>query len=195
MATFIDLYSGSRDSNTFPSPANYIVRDESIRSWTRIRTVSNAPKNPINKPTSFLFSVNLKSMVLPYNLVGGTVLSDVPRIYVNIATEGYHQSNLIDTIGQKQSDSKFICEISSIQTDSFGNPKWIRYHSLFEQVMLFDIRKPLIVRMFLPDGTDIVIPDAVFPVPPIADNQTFITLEVTPYIRDGDYANHVVDFA
>lgn len=194
MATFVDLDSSFRNRIEYASPANYNVKEEDIRQWSKFRTVSNTVKNPVNRPTSFLFSVNIKSLILPFNPVGGTVLTDEPRIYLDVSNEGNRQANLIDTIGQRHSNAKFICEISTIQTDFAGNPKWIRYHSLFEQVMLFDNRKPLIIRMYLSDGTEVVIPDAVYPAPILPDNQTFITLEITPYIRDGDYSNHMTDF-
>lgn len=72
-------------------------------------------------------------------------------------------------------------------------PTWIHYGTRMEQVMRFSRHKPLVCRIFNRDGTTIPIIDNTIPNPPNPLKQVYITMEVTPYIRDNDFSNHLIN--
>jgi hypothetical protein len=72
-------------------------------------------------------------------------------------------------------------------------PTWIHYGTRMEQVMRFSRHKPLVCRIFNRDGTTIPIIDNAIPNSPNPLKQVYITMEVTPYIRDNDFSNHLIN--
>lgn len=128
------------------------------------------------------------------NYTSALQLLTFPRIYLDYHCKKYNDVRLLNTIKGVLPDAKFVLGIDKIQYDDNVTPLWIHYKSHGEQVMRYKRDDPVIVRFMTRDGT--VIPfftesDLNIPTNPM--KQTLITLSVTPYIRDADYDNHMVN--
>ena len=127
--------------------------------------------------------------MLPYS----EEVSVIPRLYINFSSVTYKDKNLISSIDGRHPEAKFICFYKRIQYDVNENPLWIHYKCNMEQVMRFERGAPIIFQITTRDGT--VLPqldtDADQNVNPL--KQSLCLFEITPYIRDGDYDNHLVE--
>ena len=63
-----------------------------------------------------------------------------------------------------------------------------------EQVLRFKRDDELFFRLSLKTGVLLPIVDATVPDAPDETKQIFTLLDVTPYSRDGDYDNHLLDY-
>ena len=189
MAQFIDLDSIYRDRENYPSPASYQLSPPQVDTWFRSKTVNMTAPNPNTRPRAFLSTVNIRYLTLPYS----DDLEDLPRIYINFRSTDYKDIRLISTIDGVLAEANFICEPRRIQNDSAGNPAWIHYDCRMEQTMRFTMGEPIIIQFLDLNGDPLPIVDTIPPLPADPTQQTFITLEVTPYIRDGDYNNPQID--
>jgi len=139
------------------------------------------------------------------NLV--TVTTALPNNFVQNGTiiisgvTGATNFNGIFNINSVLSSTQFtyaqldIADIGSGGTATSGSdtPIWIHYGTRMEQVTRFSRHQPIFFRIFDRTGTTISIIDN--PVPQVPDplKQVYVTLQITPYIRDGDYSNHLIN--
>ena len=189
MSTFVDLDSMWRDREAFPNENSYELGPRKIDSWFRsARTVRAFPMNPNLQPLEFSTTVNIKYMTIPYS----ETVADFPRLYVDFHSKKYRDIHLINSIEGRQSDAKFICVPEKIQNDVNGNPIWMHYRCTMEQAMRFERGDQISVSIMTRNGT--VLPQLDNPPEdePDPSKQTLLTFEITPYIRDGDYDNHMV---
>jgi len=188
MASFIDLDSTWRDRTMFPNENKYELTPKQVVSWTKkARTVRAFPEDPALRPLEFVTTINLKYLTLPYT----DLLSTIPRIYINFSSREYKDTRLINTIDGRLPESKFICQFDKVQSDSLGNPIWIHYKCEMEQTMRFKRDDTIILELTSRDGNTLPQNDNPPDQDPNPDVQTLLTFEVTPYIRDGDYDNHM----
>nr|QBK86408.1 MAG: uncharacterized protein LCMAC102_02030 [Marseillevirus LCMAC102] len=190
MSTFIDLDSIWRDRETYPNPNDYQLTPKQVDTWfPSARTVRAYPQNPTIQPLEFATTVNIHYLTLPFS----ETVSEFPRIYVNFRSDRYKDIHLIQAIDGKQPDAKFICNFDRIQNDSNGNPMWIHYKCSMEQTMRFDRGRPVLFQITTRDGSILPNLDTILPTPLDPTKQTLCTFELTPYIRDGDYDNHLAE--
>ena len=190
MSTFIDLDSIFRDREVYPNEASYEVSENQVETWFKSsRSVRAHPQNPNTQPLEFATSIKIHYLATPYT----EELADVPRLYVNFRSILYKDIHLIHAIDGRQPDAKFICSFEKIQNDSNGDPLWIHWKCSMEQVMRFRRGEPIFFEITTRSGTVIPQQDTDVPDDPDPTKQTLCTFETLPYIRDGDYDNHLVD--
>lgn len=190
MATFVDLDSIKRDRETYPNPNDYELRPHQVKTWFRsARTVRPFPQNPNTKPLEFATTVNIRYLTLPFS----ERVAALPRIYINFRCRTYKDIHLIQTIDGIHSEARFICVPDRIQNDpSTDEPAWIHYKCNMEQTMRFIRDDPVILQFTTRSGDILPNTDTLEPVDPNPNQQTLITFELTPYIRDNDYSNQML---
>ena len=190
MSTFFDLDSIWRDGEANLNPANYELTPAQVETWfPSARSVRAHPQNPSMKPLEFATSIKIHYLTIPYT----ESFAELPRIYINFRSKEYGDIHLIQAISGKQPDAKFICVFDRIQNDRNGTPLWIHWRCSMEQVMRFKRGDTIIFQITTRDGTILPIEDNPIPDPPDPLRQTLCTLEALPYIKDGDYDNHMVE--
>ncbi len=121
-------------------------------------------------------------------------LLDFPRIYLDFHSKRYADVRFLKTINGILADAKFVLFIDRVQFDDTLTPKWIHYKSSGEQVMRFKRDDPMIVKLMTRDGTTIpFFNESDLNVATNPNKQTMITVNVTPYLRDAIFANHMVE--
>ncbi len=189
MASFIDLDSIWRDREIYPNPSDYQLTPSQVESWFRsARTIRAFPANPSTQPLDFSMSVNIKHLTLPYD---DSIVS-LPRVYIDFHSRRYNDIHLIQTIDGRHPDARFICIPHRIQTDADGIPIWIHYNCNMEQVMRFKRDDMMIFQITTRDGSVLPNFDTLVPIAPDPDRQTLVVFEVTPYLRDGDYSENLI---
>lgn len=190
MATFIDLDSIWRDREIYPNENSYALNEKQTETWFRqSRSVRAFPQNPSTQPLQFVTTINIKYLTLPYT----DQLSQLPRIYVNFRSKTYADVHLIQAIDGKQSQAKFICIQDRIQYDNNDIPLWIHYRCTMEQTMRFEQKDTIIFEITTRDGSTLPQQDTNIPDPADPLKQSLCTFELTPYLRDGDYQNHLTE--
>jgi len=188
MATFVDLDSMWRDRETYPNPNDYALSPADVETWpTKARTVRAFAQNPGISPLEFATTINIKYLTLPYS----ETVAEFPRVYVNFRSSRYSDIRLINAIQDRQPDAKFICNFDRIQNDRNGDPTWIHYRCNMEQTMRFERGAPIVFQVTTRGGTILPSLDTVVPDPADPTKQTLCTFEITPYIRDSSYDNHM----
>lgn len=190
MATFIDLDSIFRDRENYPNPNSYELSPQQIKSWNRsARTVRAFPQGPNTKPLEFVTTINIRLMTLPYS----EDLAALPRVYVKFNCHTYKDINLIQTINGVHSQALFICTPDRIQTDPAqgDEPAWIHYKCTMEQTIRFKRDDTVTIEFTTRSGDVLPNTDTLEPNPADPAQQSLITFELTPYIRDNDYSNHM----
>lgn len=188
MATFIDLDSGERDNKTYPNPADYTLTPEQVDLWTAAaRRVSALSRNANLNPADFAVSVNMKSLTIPYTVA----MAIEPRVYVDFHSTKYNDTDLIQTIGGIHRTARFVCTFGGLQHNDGGAPVWIHYNCNMEQILRFSRRDPVVFRVTTRNETVLTNGDTTYPVAPDPTKQIMATFEITPYIRDNDYSNHM----
>lgn len=198
MATYIDFDSTYRNINTYPNPADYVVEDSQVRDWIREpRTVSANSNRPGNRVIEFTQSLEVEGCILPYTnitYVDGlgvtqtTHTADLQRIYIDVHTLRFNDLRLIYSIEDKLNKARFVLIQDKIQKDSTDTPKWVQFKTNnMDQVTRFSRNEAVKVTFMQERGYTIIIADGQTPDP---SKQTWLNLEIKPYFRDADYANH-----
>lgn len=201
MATYIDLDSSYRDTVNYPNACNYIVSVDQVRSWSK-EPRQIAAQNPRIRAVEFTQSVECKYLILPYtdityrdNITGLTVTTHtaaLSRLYLDVHSQRYNDTGLINIIDNKIPRARFVLTFESLQFDHNNIPRFVRFVCRMDQVMRFSRNDSLIVNMMQEEGYAIIITDPALPGGITKELQTWILLEITPYLRDADYANHTV---
>lgn len=190
MSNFIDLDSFYRDRETYPNENEYQISNQGVASWFRkSRSVTNLPQDPNTQPVDYVTSIRVKYLTLPYS----DDLSEVPRVYIDFRSRDYKDINLISTIGGEHSQDKFICEFHKIQNDRNGDPLWIIYKCKMTQVMRFNRKDNVLLRISSRNGNTLPQQDDNIPSPPSSTKQSLVTFEIIPYTRDGRFDDHVTE--
>jgi len=190
MSTFIDLDSMWRRRDIYPNENKYQLEPKQVDTWFRsARSVRAHPQNPNIQPLEFATTVNIRLLTLPYS----ENVAELPRIYVNFYSRLYKDIHLINAIDGKQPTAKFICLFHRIQNDRNGNPLWIHYQCNMEQTMRFKRSDTIAFELTTRDGTTLPQLDNPSDQPADPTKQTLCTFELTPFIRDGDYNNAMVE--
>lgn len=198
MATYIDFDSTLRNIVTYPNPADYVVEDSQVRDWIREpRTVTANSNRPGNKVLEFAQSVQVEGCILPYTLITyvdnlgvtqTTHTADLQRIYIDVHTLRFNDLRLIYSIEDKMNKARFVLTQFQIQNDSSNVPRWVQFRTNnMDQVTRFARNEAVKVTFMQERGHVIIIPDGQTPDPL---RQTWLNLEIKPYFRDADFANH-----
>ncbi|MDB4769404.1 hypothetical protein OAG24_00415 [bacterium] len=188
MSTYFHLDSLFRDRETWPNPASYEVKPDQVATWFRqARSVRAHPQNPSTSPLEFVSSINLHHLIIPYDasFVG------LPVLYVEFRSKKYNDIHLVHSIEGNKADVQYVCVLEKIQNDSAGDPMWIHFRSTMEQVMRFRRGDEIIFKVTTRDGSVLPNVDTLVPIAADPNKQILATFDVIPYIRDGDYDNHM----
>ena len=214
MSTFIDVDSTYRDYTTYPNICNFVITSEQMRSWPKEpRQVTSHNSRPGSRMLEFSQSLQIKTLTLPYatctytyglvtpSVVVNTHTADLQRIYLDFHTLRFDDTNLIYTIDNKVPKARFVLCDPRIQYDSLGIPRWVQFYCRMDQAMRFSRSEPFKVEVMQEEGYGIVITDTFVgndpivgpplgpPGYPTKSLQMYISVDVTPYFRDGHYAN------
>jgi len=198
MATYIDFDSILRNIVTYPNPADYVVEDSQVMDWIREpRTVTANSNKPGNRVLEFAQSVQVEGCILPYTTITyvdnlgvtqTTHTADLQRIYIDVHTLRFNDLRLIYSIEDKMNKARFVLTQFHIQKDSADVPRWVQFRTNnMDQVTRFARNEAVKVTFMQERGHVINIPDGQTPDPL---KQTWLNLEVKPYFRDADFANH-----
>lgn len=200
MSQFFDLDSTFRDACEYPNPANYRLTYNQIGSFFPSATtvIANSP-SPKTRSVEFKQSVKVHELFLPYAAftyiiksgAGEQVITshtaDIQRLYLDVHTINLNDGFSLFSLNNRVFNARFVLHRDAIQLDSAGIPKWVRFESKMDQVMRINRNQALEIRMMQELGYGIIITDAI-PIDPAL--QTYVLLEVIPYFRDGEFANH-----
>ena len=191
MSTFIDLDSVWRDKEQYPNENDYQLTSEQVATWfSSSRSVRAYPQNPAIQPLEFSTSVAISHLTIPYS----DEVAAFPRIYVNFRSRRYNDVRLINTINGVQPSAKFICIPHKVQDDPVtGAPLWIHYQCNMEQVMRFSRGDEVVFQLTSRSGDILPQQDTSGADAPDPEKQTLCTFQITPYVRDGDFDNHMVE--
>jgi hypothetical protein len=196
MSTYIDLDSSYRKTDTYTNPASYVVESDQISLWNRAprQVTANSTRQKV-RTLEFAESVEVKHFILPYTQFSyvkndGTVvnshIADLQRVYLDVHSVRYADTRLITTINSVIPKARFVLTPHRIQYDSNNNPIWIEYETKMDQVLRFSRNEPIVIEIMQEEGYTIIISDTV---PITKSKQTYILLELTPYMIDGGYTN------
>lgn len=117
-----------------------------------------------------------------------------PRLYVDYHTVTFDDAYLINTISGIHANTRFIVVPEKVQFDDRLTPIWIYYKSLMEQTLRIKRDEP--VHFSIRSRNDEIITaftDLDLDVPADPYKQVIATFTLTPYIRDNDYANSLLE--
>lgn len=188
MSTFIDLDSIHRDRSNYPNPSEYMVTPDQLNGFFRTaRTTRSTAVNPNHSIQEFSTSLRLVALTVPYSVA----LAAIPRLYVDLHSQSYNDRYLISSINGNNSDARFIAVFNRVQNDDGGNPVWIHFQPIVEQVTRFKRDDTIFFRVFTRDGNTLPNTDTLLPNAPDPNQQIIATFEITPYSRDGSYDNQL----
>jgi hypothetical protein len=200
MSQFFDLDSTFRDVCEYPNPADYRLTYNQIGQFFPSATtvINNAP-NPKSRSIEFKQSVKVHYVYLPYAAFTYMIKSgagevpvashtaDIQRLYLDVHTINLNDSYSLFSLNNRVFNDRFVLERDTIQLDSTGTPRWLIFKTKMDQVMRINRNQALVIRMQQELGYVIIIADT-NPVNPAL--QTYVLLEVEPYFRDAEFANH-----
>jgi hypothetical protein len=206
MSAYILLDSMSRDRAVYPSQANFTVSADQSASWSNlIKEVSCVRPCGRKEVCNLLFSVKLNFLALPAgttNASGAALPGGEPYIFVTFSDTRNRTTGAIKMMNGIHRSAVFACNF--IRNYGAGN-EWMLYTSGQTQTIKLDSYKPeIIFRVFTREGApaiplvgpqdSTVIPPADNPLPANINPAVQIAaeFELTPYVRDGDFDNHVV---
>ena len=200
MSNYFAIESIRRNRDEFPNPPEFTVEAAQTSGWfSSARTVRAVGQNPQTMSLDFVSAIEVKQVITPYKIPNpgpnppiGATTPPYAYLFLDIHSPTYNDQYLINTIGGVNRDARFFLVRDKVIFDSKGKPIWILWNSLMEQVLRFKRNDPLVFRLFTPDGVTL----------PLIDNgplpnksaQVVALLGVTPYSRDGDYDNHLLQY-
>ena len=198
MSNYFSIESIRRNRDEFPNPAEFTVEASQTQGWfRRSRTIRAVGQNPQTMSLDFVSAIEVKQVITPYKIPDPpppTPTSTTPYsyLYLDIHSPTYNDQYLISTISGFNRDARFLLIRDKIIFNSVGLPVWILWNSPMEQVLRFKRNDPLVFRLFTPDGITLPLVDNK-PAPDEAV-QIMALLGVTPYSRDGNYDNHLLQY-
>ena len=200
MSNFFAIESIRRNRDEFPNPAEFTVEASQTQGWfRRSRTVRSVSQNPQTMSLDFASAIEVKQVITPYKIPDpgpkppvGASATPYSYLYLDIHSPTYNDQYLINTMGGANRDARFLLVRDKVIFDKKGEPVWILWTSPMEQVLRFKRDDPLVFRLFTPDGITLPLIDN-GPIPK-KSVQIMALLGVTPYSRDGDYDNHLLQY-
>ena len=200
MSNYFAIESIRRNRDEFPNPAEFTVEASQTRGWFKsARQVRAIGQNPQTMSLDFVSAIEVKQVITPFHIPdpppdppSPTPINPYSYLYLDIHSPTYNDQYLINTISGANRDARFILIRDKIIYNSAGKPTWILWTSPMEQVLRFKRNDPLVFRLFTPNGITL----------PLIDNkpepnesvQIMALLGVTPYSRDGNYDNHLLQY-
>ena len=200
MSNYFAIESIRRNRDEFPNPAEFTVEASQTQGWFRsARQVRALGQNPQTMSLDFVSAIEVKQVITPFHIPdpppnppSPTPSNPYSYLYLDIHSPTYNDQYLINTISGANRDARFILIRDKIIYNSAGKPTWILWTSPMEQVLRFKRNDPLVFRLFTPNGITL----------PLIDNkpepnesvQIMALLGVTPYSRDGNYDNHLLQY-
>ena len=193
MANYYAIESIRRNRDEFPNPAEFTVEASQTQGWFKsARQVRPVGQNPQTMSLDFASAIEVKQVITPYYVSDPPPSPPYSYLYLDIHSPTYNDQYLINTISGANRDARFILIRDKIIYNSAGKPTWILWTSPMEQVLRFKRNDPLVFRLFTPNGITL----------PLIDNkpepnesvQIMALLGVTPYSRDGNYDNHLLQY-
>lgn len=204
------LDSKDRDRTEFANPAEFNVDMKQTAGWSSLmRDVLCVRPCSKKDACNLLFCIRLLVLTLPGAATdsnGGNLPESQPYIFVRLSSSLYPDKGLIRNIDSTTlrgaNDATFVCVLERLQG---GASEWLQYKCTMNQCIRLDATKPqLEFRVFTREGnpaiplgangtntvqiTDNALPAAIDPT--LQVNALF---EITPYVRDNDYANHLIE--
>ena len=200
MSNYFVLESQLRNKAEYPNPAEFEVEPAQTRGWFREpRRVRALSQNPQTMSLDFVSAIEVKHVVTPYHITDPPgnppvvpPVDPIPYLYLDLHSRSYNDQYLINTIGGSNRDARFLLIRDKIFYDDVGRPVWVLWTSAMEQVLRFKRDDPLFFRLYTADGKTLPIVDSEGT--PDPKKQIMTLFGVTPYSRDGDYDNHLLDY-
>ena len=191
MASFIEIDSGLRDRELFPSPVDFTVPAEQLDGWFRKARTTKAHQTHQNlKTLEFTTSVELRNLITPFD----PDFMIIPRLYVDFHCQDYNDLYLNSSIDGSNRDSKFVLMLDRLIVNDAGLNVWMVWRSITDkQVMRFRRNSPVVIRVFTRDGINLPINDDQLPAPPNPTSQIFISFDIRPYAIDASYGNQLLE--
>lgn len=218
MSIQVHVDSTWRNRREYESPADFAIPLDIVDSWKTVDRTVQAVKS-CNQPqiVNALHTVKLLHITIPASAVGTLItgatfvadpiyqttqtglVADMPFIYVAFNSLNMRDDSLINTMeGGKNSANKslkqasFVCYLDKIQFKTGTTlPMWLQYKTPMLQSYRIDTKNNLRFRVFDNTGNTLIISDEVAPTFPDASHQINALFELTPYIRDDRYDNHL----
>ena len=207
MSSHIIFDSSFRDRTQFPNPARFDIGTEMTAGWSSLNKIVQCVKPCAKKDAcNLLYCIKLLSLTIPLaatNAAGGTPLPNVePFLFVRLSTTRYNDHDQIKSAFARYRNATFLCNFVRNQG---GADQWQQYASPMNQCIRLDDKAPeLFFNVFTREGSPeipltagianntIIIADNALPAAINPTVQVTALFEITPYVRDGDYDNHVV---
>lgn len=212
MSVPILIDSKDRDRTLYSNPAEFTINSSQTAGWSSLTkdvlcVRPCAKKNVCN----LLYCIRLVSLTLPgtaTDTAGGDLRDTQPYIFVRLSTSTYPDRGLIRNIDSTSkigaNDATFVCVFEKAQG---AGEEWFQYKcAMTGQCLRFDPEKPQIeFRVFTREGspaiplsggnttntvliTDNALPNNINPA-----RQVSALFEVTPYVRDNEFSNHLIE--
>jgi len=165
MSYYVEIDSSTRDVDTYASPNKYTLFPDQVSTWF---------KSGFGTEQTVRMSSKILNVVVPYK----DALLLVPRLYLDIHTQGFDDSYKIKCVDGNHRRAKFVLLLDKIQYDSADTAVWIHYKSCMNPILRFGPGYPVSIEIFTIDGETLVSVDTN---PITATEQTFIHLELTPF--------------
>ena len=186
MATIVHLDSTYRDRYTWANPGTYQADDGSVAAWSeRPIMVRSTPADRRVLPADMIKSVRLTNIRTPYL---ASLLAE-PIIYLEFTTSDHRRDGMINTLDGVNSHARFILSRGEIIADAGAVPRWIAWYAMGERTYPFSFGKSIYLSFFLRSGAAVLFVDSAPASLPDPLAQTYITAEVMPLSRDGDYTD------
>ena len=200
MSNYFAIESIRRNRDEFPNPAEFTVEASQTQGWFRsARQVRALGQNPQTMSLDFVSAIEVKQVITPFHIPdpppnppSPTPSNPYSYLYLDIHSPTYNDQYLINTISGANRDARFILIRDKIIYNSAGKPTWILWTSPMEQVLRFKRNDPLVFRLFTPNGITLPLIDN--KPEPNESAQIMALLGVTPYSRDGNYDNHLLQY-
>ena len=200
MSNYFAIESIRRNRDEFPNPAEFTVEASQTQGWFRsARQVRALGQNPQTMSLDFVSAIEVKQVITPFHIPdpppnppSPTPSNPYSYLYLDIHSPTYNDQYLINTISGVNRDARFLLIRDKIIFDNSGKPTWILWNSPMEQVLRFKRNDPLVFRLFTPDGITLPLIDKGSE--PDKKVQIVALLGVTPYSRDGNYDNHLLQY-
>lgn len=199
MTNYFALESIHRDRLQHANPAQFTVEASQSRGWFRMARSGRAVgQNPQTMSLDFASSIEVRQVITPFSIPsppsGAPPVDPLSYLYLDVHSFSYNDQYLISTISSTNRDARFMLVRDKVLFNEIGDPVWILWSCPMEQVLRFKRDDPLVLRLFLPDGRTLPLIDSLPENPPDPKVQIVVLLSVTPYARDGDFDNQLLDY-
>ncbi len=207
----IDSRWRQRSNEDNLNPAEFFISAEVVQKWQSVdRTVQAVRPHDKMQVTNMVHSVKLLNLTVPYDFggaVGATFNNIAPFVYVNLqSTSMYKDMRLVNTLEDGRvvnqgpdilgantktslKDVTFVAYCDKVQGTG---PNWIQYKCGMTQTYRLKLDDALTFRVFTGDGKTLPIVDNAPPDDIDPTKQVNALFEITPYVREDRYDNHLV---